>query len=93
MTFILSNNNKNSDLKGIEMEIADSEICLKAFNNLCEELSNSGLVGSEELQYWVFERGYKAALEVIASTQIYEAKFLEDAWATQPSLERDFALH
>jgi hypothetical protein len=44
------------------MNIADSDICLEAFNALFEELSVSKLVSLEECQYWMFERGYKAAL-------------------------------
>jgi hypothetical protein len=45
------------------MEFADNNVCLKAFNELCEELSTSKLVEVDECQYWMFERGYKAALK------------------------------
>jgi hypothetical protein len=34
----------------------------EAFSDLCEEMSASDLVGIEECQYWVFERGYQAAV-------------------------------
>ena len=45
------------------MNITDSNLCLDAFNHLCEELNASKLLSKEECQYSVFERGYKAALE------------------------------
>ncbi len=45
------------------MSITESNLCLDAFNCLCEELSVSKLLNKEECQYWVFESGYKAALE------------------------------
>jgi hypothetical protein len=45
------------------MGFADDDVCLVAFNNLCDELSVSKLAGLDERQYWIFERGYKVALE------------------------------
>lgn len=56
------------------MNTADSAICLEAFNGLCEELSASNLVKIDECQYWVFERGYKAALEELISNISIAAK-------------------
>ena len=75
------------------MDNTDSDACFKAFNVLCEELSSSELIAREELQYWIFESGYKAALETFANVQKGDTQFLEAAWSTQPSLEQDFALH
>jgi hypothetical protein len=75
------------------MEITDAEVCLKAFSDLCQELSRSELISSEACQYWIFERGYMAALEELDNVQNVDTAFLELAWSTQPSLERDFALH
>ena len=75
------------------MDSLDCDTCYKAFNNLCEELSNSELLAIEELQYWVFEYGYKVALEAVANVQKADTKFLDAVWSTQPSLEQDFALH
>lgn len=75
------------------MESTDSNSCFKAFNDLCENLAYSDLVVSEEFNYWVFERGYTAALELFANTQRIDNEFLDAAWSTQPSLEQDFALH
>jgi hypothetical protein len=43
----------------------DAEACLKAFTSLCEELDSNPLASAEDCQYWVFERGYKAAMEEI----------------------------
>ena len=75
------------------MESADGNACFKAFNDLCENLTNSELVASEELNFWVFECGYKAALHTFANTQKGNTEFLDAAWSTQPSLEQDFARH
>jgi hypothetical protein len=75
------------------MEITDAEVCLKAFIDLCEELSRPELISSEDCQYWIFECGYLAALEALENVQNVDTAFLELAWSTQPSLERDFALH
>ena len=75
------------------MKGTDCDACFKAFNALCEELNASELVVTEEFQYWVFECGYKAALETFANVQKVDTQFLDAAWSTQPSLEQDFALH
>lgn len=75
------------------MDSRDCDACFKAFNVLCEELSSSELLATEEFQYWMFERGYKAALDTIASVQKVDTQFLDVAWSTQPSLKQDFALH
>ena len=75
------------------MDSSDCDACFKVFNVLCEELSSSELIVREELQYWIFERGYNAALETIANVQKVDAQFLDVAWSSQPSLEQDFALH
>ena len=45
------------------MNITESNLCLDAFNPLCDELDASKLLSKEECQYWIFERGYIAALE------------------------------
>jgi hypothetical protein len=49
------------------MTIHESNQCLEAFNTSCEALSQSDLVETEECQYWLFELGYKAALEKLNS--------------------------
>ena len=43
----------------------DAEACMKAFTSLCAEVENNPLASTEDCQYWVFERGYKAAMEEI----------------------------
>ena len=53
------------------MSITESNLCLDAFNRLCDELNASKLLSKEECQYWIFERGYIAALEeMIANISI-----------------------
>ena len=45
------------------MEVTDYCASMDAFNKLCDEISGSQLAGVEECQYWVFERGYRAAIQ------------------------------
>ena len=45
------------------MNMTESNLCLDAFNRLCDELDASKLLSKEECQYWIFERGYLAWLE------------------------------
>ena len=71
---ILANNtnyltrNKLNNNKGIDVKDTDCDTCFKAFNVLCEELDTSELVTTEDFQYWMFERGYKAAMEKMIKT-------------------------
>jgi hypothetical protein len=68
------NNNKNDTKIRKKMNVKNSNICLEAFNQLCDELSISKLVSAEECQYWKFERGYQAALnELISNMSIVAA--------------------
>jgi hypothetical protein len=41
---------------------------MKAFSNFCDEAERSDLVSIDDCQYWVFERGYKAAMAEIIDT-------------------------
>ena len=50
------------------MKDTDCNTCFKAFNVLCEELDTSELVTTEDFQYWVFERGYEAAMQRMIET-------------------------
>ena len=51
------------------MSLTDNNVCLDAFNCLCENLNVPKLLSKEKCQYWAFESGYKAALEeMIANT-------------------------
>ena len=56
------------------MNEVNSDLCLDAFNKLCDELSTSKLVNIDECQYWMFERGYKAALNELISNMTIAAK-------------------
>lgn len=40
---------------------------MRAFVQFCESADKTGLVDDTEYQYWVFEQGYIAALNVMAS--------------------------
>ncbi len=46
----------------------DVKACMTAFSKLCDEVEGSELVSIEDCQYWVFERGYKAAMEEMIKT-------------------------
>ena len=47
------------------MDDYDANACISAFGKFCEVARNE-LTSSEEYQYWVFERGYLAAMQDIA---------------------------
>ena len=44
----------------------DAEKCMAAFKDICEEADRSTLIDSDECAYWVFERGYQAAMQAVA---------------------------
>jgi hypothetical protein len=67
------------------MNVTEYSVCLEAFNNLCKELNASNLVKMDESQYWVFERGYKAALDELISNISIAAKS-----QNRPSLEHKY---
>ena len=48
------------------MKNDETDKCMVAFKNICEEADCSELVGSDECAYWVFERGYEAAMQEMA---------------------------
>ena len=45
------------------MKITDNSASMDAFNELCDEVSASHLADMDDCQYWVFERGYRAAIQ------------------------------
>ena len=46
----------------------DVNACMSAFGKFCDEVEGSELVNIDDYQYWVFERGYKAAMEEMIKT-------------------------
>lgn len=48
------------------MDDYDANACMSAFGKFCEAAERNELTSSEEYQYWVFERGYLAAMQEIA---------------------------
>lgn len=44
----------------------DANACVSAFSKFCEETERNELTSSEDCQYWVFERGYAAAMQAVA---------------------------
>jgi hypothetical protein len=41
----------------------DMQASMEAFAKLCDEAERSELIAAEECQYWLFERGYVAAMK------------------------------
>jgi hypothetical protein len=77
------------------MQFTDGNVSLKAFNALCEELSTSKLVSLEECQYWMFERGYKAALEelignISAATKAQQKASHSQGYLVQETLSQQY---
>ena len=48
------------------MDDIDANACMSAFSKFCEEAERNELTSSEDYQYWVFERGYQAAMQEVA---------------------------
>lgn len=48
------------------MDDLDANACMTAFGKFCDEAERNELTSSEDYQYWVFERGYKAAMLEVA---------------------------
>jgi hypothetical protein len=65
--------------------------CMNAFNTICEEADRSALVSSEDCNYWVFERGYQAAMQELAmAAKVKEVQ--KPADFTSQMLANGFAL-
>lgn len=67
------------------MKMTDHSASMEAFITLCEEIDVSKLANAEECQYWVFERGYRAAIQELiqiadsgAQTKKYASPKLQD---------------
>ena len=45
------------------MEKKDRNSCYEAFSGMIEEVRKSELADVDECQYWMFERGYRAAIQ------------------------------
>jgi hypothetical protein len=66
------------------MKITDNNVAMDAFVELCDELESSEIACAEEAQYWVFERGYRSAVQEfieIMETGVQRKKF------TSPKLQ------
>jgi hypothetical protein len=61
------------------MKITDRNACMEAFQTLCDEVHSNENMSLYECQYWVFERGYRAAVQelmTIAETGVQMKKFV-----------------
>ena len=61
------------------MKITDRNACMEAFQNLCHEAQDDANMDLNDSQYWVFERGYRAAIQElmdIAETGVQVKKFV-----------------
>ena len=75
------------------MKLTNENVCLSAFNALCEELSTSKLVSLEECQYWLFERGYNAAVEELIHNISVAANAQDSVLLEQKYLAKETAHH
>jgi hypothetical protein len=75
------------------MQLIDENICLQAFNDLCEELTASKLVSLEECQFWLFERGYKAAVDELIHNISVAANTQNPALLEQQYLAKKITAH
>jgi hypothetical protein len=61
------------------MKVTDRNACMEAFQTLCDEVHGNENMNLYECQYWVFERGYRAAVQelmAIAETGVQVKKFV-----------------
>ena len=75
------------------MKLTNEKVCLSAFNALCEELSTSKLVSLAECQYWLFERGYNAAVEELIHNISVAANAQDSVLLEQKYLAKETAHH
>ena len=66
------------------MKITDNNAAMEAFNELCDQLESSEIIGTEEARYWVFERDYRAAVQEFI--EIMEAGVVRKKF-TSPKLQ------
>lgn len=45
------------------MPEAEHNVCYEAFSKFCEKLQRDEYLSVAEAQYWIFESGYRAAME------------------------------
>lgn len=45
------------------MPEVEHNVCYEAFSKLCEKLSGDEYLSVSEAQYWLFESGYRAAMQ------------------------------
>ncbi|MGB4810941.1 MAG: hypothetical protein WBP13_00455 [Methylophilaceae bacterium] len=58
---------------------------LESFTRFCDEIGTSSLIGREVTQYWVFERGYRSAVDKLI--QVMETGVLPKNFAL-PKLQQ-----
>lgn len=76
----------------MNMNDYDVNACIEAFSKLCEDAERSELVSPDECQYWVFERGYQAAMEEMINI-IKAGQIDKPALLTAESIINRLALH
>jgi hypothetical protein len=62
-----------------KMKVTDRNACMESFQSLCDEVHGDANMNLYECQYWVFERGYRAAVQelmTIAETGVQVKKFV-----------------
>ena len=75
------------------MQLTNENICLTAFNALCDELGTSKLISIEECQYWLFECSYKAAVEELIHNISVAANAQDSVLLEEKYLAKEAAHH
>lgn len=50
----------------IKMNYNEANLCMTAYSKFCDNVGRNELSNSADLQYWVYEQGYLAAMKEIA---------------------------
>ena len=45
------------------MSDLERNVCYEAFTKMCDKLREDGLLSDTEAQYWLYEKGFSAALD------------------------------
>ena len=51
----------------VNLSCNEAEQWMQSFKKTCDQADQSELVSSEECSYWVFEQGYKAAMQELTN--------------------------
>jgi hypothetical protein len=53
--------------RGEETNMTDHNVCMEAFERLCEDVNTDGKLEIKKEDYWLFELGFRSAIEELLS--------------------------